>query len=114
MDVLSDRVGLYDFLEEHDIWEEKPIVGPEEEEAIADLLGFESFKVLQNELLRRRNAYFLHLAQGLSNNRNLVDQREIDEKRGFWYGALWATLVLPKSIQRRAAKAAAKQKESDS
>lgn len=82
--------------------------------AIADLPSYEAFKVLQNELLRRRESYFASLARGLTNNRAIVDQREIDEKRGFWYGALWATIVLPRTMKRQAAKAADAAKEDES
>jgi hypothetical protein len=38
-----------------------------------------------------------------------VDQREIDYKRGFWQGAIWAVLVLP----QQASAALAKQREAD-
>jgi hypothetical protein len=100
----SERDALIEFMDTHELWEDKPVVGPEDAGAIAELLTYESFKVLQNELLRRRDSYFQNLSRGLTNNRNLVDQREIDEKRGFWYGALWATTVLPRTMKRRAEK----------
>jgi len=41
--------------------------------------------------------------------RGPVDQREIDYKRGFWQGAVWATKILP----HQAAAALDKQRAAD-
>lgn len=41
--------------------------------------------------------YFTNLAHVLATSPNPVDQRVIDEKRGFWLGAIW---VVEKLVQQ--------------
>lgn len=49
-----------------------------------------------DELKELKEAYYKNLARSLSESTKPVDQRDIDYKRGFWRGALWAYAVLPK------------------
>jgi hypothetical protein len=71
-----------------------------------------NIKVLEpllEEIKATREAYVRALATGLMKQPGPVDQREIDYKRGFWQGAIWATLVLP----QQAAAALDKQRKAD-
>ena len=43
-----------------------------------------------------REEYYQNLANELSKSSQPISQREIDYKRGFWQGALYATQRLPK------------------
>lgn len=45
---------------------------------------------------QQRETYFENLARGLAVNSQPLDQRELDYKRGFWQGAIYATRRLPK------------------
>lgn len=45
------------------------------------------------------------MVKGMLNSRNPVDQREIDERRGWYTGARYALRVLPYRAHRRAMKA---------
>ena len=64
---------------------------------------------LLEEIKATREAYVRALANGLVTQRGPVDQREIDYKRGFWQGAVWATKILP----HQAATALDKQRAAD-
>ena len=68
--------------------------------AVARLAAHPDWEILTEEVKRRRDVYFKNFAQGLAKSRNLVDQREVDEKRGFWIGAIWALDVFPKQMTR--------------
>jgi hypothetical protein len=54
------------------------------------------FKRLGEVVKAEQTKYFANLARGLASSQGPVDQREIDYKRGFWQGALWAIQALPK------------------
>jgi hypothetical protein len=72
---------------------------PERRAEIARLIGAGSPKALDaivDEVKFVRDEYAFRLARGLMRQIDPVDQREIDYKRGFWQGALWATVILPK------------------
>lgn len=68
--------------------------------AVADITRHPSFSVLRDVVLEARETYFVNLAKGLAAQTDPVDQREIDHKRGFWLGALWALNRLPKDIAK--------------
>lgn len=53
-----------------------------------------------------RDKWMLNFARGLSASRNLVDQREVDERRGYWWGAYYMTHILPKYARKKVARAA--------
>lgn len=55
------------------------------------------FKALATIVLDAREQYFTNFARGLASSGNLVDQREVDYRRGFWQGAVWAVRTLPKT-----------------
>ena len=54
-----------------------------------------AYEVLIREIEAAREKYFVNLARGLAMRNGPVDQREIDEKRGFWKGAIWALKTFP-------------------
>lgn len=65
-------------------------------ELITGLLQHPGYKALVEEILAARERYFANLAKGIATQAAPVDQREIDEKRGFWKGAVWALKTFPK------------------
>lgn len=65
-------------------------------EALSRLLTNPSFKILQQEVKAARETYFANLARVLARSTQPINQREIDEKRGFFAGALWAVTTFPK------------------
>lgn len=65
-------------------------------ELVAGLMKHPAYKVLIEELEAMRERYFATLARGIATQTGPVDQREIDEKRGFWKGAIYALKVFPK------------------
>jgi hypothetical protein len=58
------------------------------------------FERLAERVEKLREEYFQNLARGLARQVQPLDQREIDYKRGFWQGALYATQRLPKSLAK--------------
>lgn len=54
-----------------------------------------SYKTLVEEMERLETKFFANLARGLATNTAPVDQRVIDEKRGFWKGVRWALVTFP-------------------
>lgn len=54
------------------------------------------FARLSELIEEQRDLYYRNLANELSKSAQPIDQREIDYKRGFWQGALYATRRLPK------------------
>jgi hypothetical protein len=58
------------------------------------------FARLGERVEKLREQYFANLAKGLATNPKPLDQREIDYKRGFWQGALYATQRLPKTLAK--------------
>lgn len=73
---------------------------PRKRDLIARLADNAGFLALKEEVLRARDEYFVNLAKGLASTRTAVDQREIDEKRGFWAGAVWALDRFPTMTKR--------------
>jgi len=59
------------------------------------------YTVLLDRILIDRERYFANLARGLMRQKGEVDQREIDEKRGFWAGAVWALKTFPNLTVRQ-------------
>lgn len=62
---------------------------------IARLVKSEAFNRLLDEVKTARAKFYANMADGLMRSLRPVDQREVDEKRGFWKGALWALETLP-------------------
>lgn len=62
---------------------------------IATLTRMPGFKRLGDVVKVERDKYVANLARGLASSPAPVDQREIDFKRGFWQGAVWAIQALP-------------------
>lgn len=58
------------------------------------------FARLAERVEKLREQYFQNLARGLAVRTEPLNQREIDYKRGFWQGALYATQRLPKSLAK--------------
>jgi hypothetical protein len=69
-------------------------------EAISQLYAHPAWAVLEQEVTAARDKFFTNFAAGLAMRREPVDQREVDEKRGFWAGAIWALTVFPKKTSR--------------
>jgi len=59
-----------------------------------------AIEALAAEARHARDEYAFRLARGLMKFNSPVDQREIDYKRGFWQGALWASEILPGQAQK--------------
>lgn len=76
-------------------------LGLDENMAIATLRRNESFQVLRAVVLRQRDAFFHNFARGMAQSPNLVDQREVDEKRGYFKGAMYYVNHLPRISERR-------------
>jgi hypothetical protein len=75
--------------------------GIEQDQALALLRNNENFHVLANVVLSQRDAWFQNFARGMAQSPNLVDQREVDEKRGYFRGAVYYTQHLPRIAARR-------------
>lgn len=69
-------------------------------EALHTIANHPKFELAKTAILELREAYFKNLAQGLALQAGPVDQREIDYKRGFWKGVLWALNGLPRTRAR--------------
>ncbi|GIV03971.1 MAG: hypothetical protein KatS3mg015_2801 [Fimbriimonadales bacterium] len=65
-------------------------------ELISRLLENAAREAAVEELIELKEAYYKNLARTLSESTKPVDQRDVDYKRGFWRGALWAFQVFPK------------------
>jgi hypothetical protein len=63
-----------------------------DDELIAQLAQHPGWKVLEKRFHDKREAYFTRLGKELHSGNMQVDQRVIDEKRGFWFGGLWFLL----------------------
>lgn len=64
-------------------------------EQIARLPNNAAFQSLLDEVLIQRDRYYTNFARGLAKSGRPVDQREVDYKRGFFDGAIYALKVLP-------------------
>lgn len=88
-------------------------------EAVSGLLEHPKFRLLANAVIAEREKYRRNLATGIGMTGGaqvpVVDQRELDYKRGFWNGAIWALVQFPKKHAKDWEKFVAEQtKESDS
>lgn len=79
-------------------------LGIEEGHAIARLRSNENFQVLRSVVLRQRETWIQNFARGMAQSPNLVDQREVDEKRGYFRGAVYYVHHLPRISQRKVEK----------
>ena len=86
--VLADaaEAGLFAGIEFGDV---------EEDEMIAALTESLPFRALQARVKRNHKKYAQNLADGILTQKRPVDQREIDEKRGYFRGAKHYILYLP-------------------
>jgi hypothetical protein len=76
-------------------------LGLDEDMAIASLRRNEQFQVLRSVVLRQRDSWMHNFARGMAQSPLLVDQREVDEKRGYFKGALYYVQSLPRIAERR-------------
>lgn len=53
-------------------------------ELIYQLTQHAGWEKLAEYMQDRRQAFFANMARGLMGSKNPVDQREVDEKRGYW------------------------------
>lgn len=72
---------------------------PDRLELIARLQGYAAREAALEELKEQREGYFKNLGRHLVLGGQPADQREIDFKRGFWAGAIWAYGQFPKKAQ---------------
>ena len=63
---------------------------------ISTLTRMPGFKRLAEVIDAERKKYFANRAGFFARSNTPVDQREIDYKRGFFQGAMWAVQALPK------------------
>jgi hypothetical protein len=76
-------------------------LGIDEDMALATLRRNENFQVLRNVVLRQRDTWIHNFARGMAQSPLLIDQREVDEKRGYFKGAVYYVQHLPRIAQRR-------------
>lgn len=62
---------------------------------ISEILKHSGFKNLATAVALAQNEFFENLAKEIASSREPVNQRELDEKRGFWAGATWAVTAMP-------------------
>jgi len=72
----------------------------ETRELVNRLVNSPGFEALGDKIEELREQYFKNLARGLASNSALLDQREIDYKRGFWQGAMYVARRLPKQLAK--------------
>jgi hypothetical protein len=76
-------------------------LGIEEDRALAALRRNENFQVLRGIVLRQRDSWIHNFARGMALSPLSVDQREVDEKRGYFKGAVYYVQNLPRIAERR-------------
>lgn len=76
-------------------------IGHNADTAIAALGRSQHFQVLGGLVTQQRENWFKNFARGMAQSPNLIDQREVDEKRGYFRGAMYYTHHLPRISQRR-------------
>lgn len=64
-------------------------------ETISFLVSHPGYEVLVEQIEAARKRFFENFARGLVSSPLPIDQREVDEKRGFWQGAIWALKTFP-------------------
>ena len=67
---------------------------------VGALMEIEPFRQLQREVVLRRDQFWAAISRGLSVQEKPTSQRELDFRRGFYKGAVWAVLRLPAQIER--------------
>ena len=80
-------------------WKPKHPRAPRTEEVAAQLkqlTELPAFQALVAEMENAEEAWYRNFAAGLAVQTKPVDQREVDEKRGFWKGVRWALKVFPR------------------
>lgn len=61
-----------------------------DDQLLAQLAQHPGWEVLEKRFLEKRDQYFVNLGRQIQGNRTEpLDQRVIDEKRGFWLGGVW-------------------------
>lgn len=66
-------------------------------ELISRLQGNAAVEAARQEIIAMKREYEANLGRFLMGPDGTVSQREIDYKRGYWRGMLWAFTVLPKN-----------------
>jgi hypothetical protein len=74
---------------------------PEEQEQIAILSQHPAFKLLVRAVEEERDRRMAKLAREFTFKADALNQRALDEERGFFKGALWVALTLPESTYSR-------------
>jgi hypothetical protein len=91
------------------------VVGTSREERLELLTRLKAHAGVQaakEEIAAQRDEYYQNLARSFYSSKEPVSQREIDYKRGLWYGAMWAyTLFLENAEPRLEKILAAKEGE---
>lgn len=65
-------------------------------EQISVLTKHPAYEILIEELEAARERYYSNFAAGLASSPQPIDQREVDYKRGYWAGAIYALKTFPK------------------
>ncbi|MCI0408729.1 MAG: hypothetical protein L0191_09230 [Acidobacteria bacterium] len=79
---------------------------------IGGLLDIRPFQQLQKEVSMRAEQFWASVAKGLSIQERPTSQRELDYRRGFYRGAVWAVHRLPAQVEA-ARRRRAKQEEDE-
>lgn len=79
-------------------------LGIEADQALAYLRNNQNFQILKNVVLSQRDSWMLNFARGMAMSPNSIDQREVDEKRGYFRGAVYYVHHLPRISATRLAK----------
>lgn len=56
---------------------------------LADLLQHPGFEILKSRIEETKDKQALRLAGTMLHSNDLIDQRKVDEMRGFWRGVDW-------------------------
>ncbi len=67
---------------------------------INELSDTAAFKALRAHARVAREEYIADLARKITFSRDQVDQRMVDERRGFWAGVHWSLNQLPKTASK--------------
>lgn len=119
LEALSDeQIELALELLENDLLDDDLSVYVDEDEeafdaAIVRLASTQQFQMLREAVKKKRNGWYDGFARGLMTSQYRVDQQEVDEKRGFWNGALWFAYVLPRQSRRRIKRRVAQRERGD-
>lgn len=75
-------------------------IDPEVAEQIRGLPDRPSFQLLVAEMERRASEEAQTLGRKILASKDPVDQRHLDERRGFWLGAMYALKTYPKQADQ--------------